>query len=376
MGDDVNDIPLLRKVGLSGGPGRRLPGGAVRGALRLPVPRRTRRGAGAVRAHPDGAGTAPGRERHPLGEADAPHRSASGPSAPGSGSAALLPVPAGLGARAASSGAVGLVGRAPRPGTGARAPGLAFPELSEAGAARHRPGHLPALRPRRGRGRPDRPHRSATSSATSPTLGDGEALLRAAHARPARGSSSSPATWGAGSCWPGASSGLGDPGRWSSRPAAGTGASTTWSRASALERRGAHPLPRGRRRAAGHSSGPCGTGKALGILIDQDTKVQSVFVPFFGHLASTPRAAADLALRFGCPVSWAGPAAAGPKAGRRLRPRGRARSRTTPTPADKEAEVLRITATCTARSSRPSGEAPAEWVWMHRRWKTKPPESR
>jgi KDO2-lipid IV(A) lauroyltransferase len=35
----------------------------------------------------------------------------------------------------------------------------------------------------------------------------------------------------------------------------------------------------------------------LGLLIDQDTKVQSVWVPFFGHLAKTPRAAADLALR-------------------------------------------------------------------------------
>ena len=40
----------------------------------------------------------------------------------------------------------------------------------------------------------------------------------------------------------------------------------------------------------------------LGILIDQDTSVQSVFVPFFGRPASTPRAAADLALRFRAPV--------------------------------------------------------------------------
>ena len=56
-------------------------------------------------------------------------------------------------------------------------------------------------------------------------------------------------------------------------------------------------------------------GKALGILIDQDTKVQSVFVPFFGHLASTPRAAADLALRFGCPVFVGWSRRRGPKAG-------------------------------------------------------------
>ncbi|HET7824400.1 MAG TPA: lipid A biosynthesis acyltransferase, partial [Anaeromyxobacter sp.] len=44
-------------------------------------------------------------------------------------------------------------------------------------------------------------------------------------------------------------------------------------------------------------------GGALGILIDQDiADVQSVFVPFFGRLAATPRAAADLALRFGAAV--------------------------------------------------------------------------
>src|SRR6266568_1018318 len=43
-------------------------------------------------------------------------------------------------------------------------------------------------------------------------------------------------------------------------------------------------------------------GKALGLLIDQDTRVQGVFVPFFGRLAFTPRAAGDLALRFGAPV--------------------------------------------------------------------------
>ena len=40
-------------------------------------------------------------------------------------------------------------------------------------------------------------------------------------------------------------------------------------------------------------------GEMLGLLIDQDTRVQSVFVPFFGQPAATPRAAADLALRTG-----------------------------------------------------------------------------
>jgi KDO2-lipid IV(A) lauroyltransferase len=116
-------------------------------------------------------------------------------------------------------------------------------------------------------------------------------------------------------------------------------------------------------------------GKALGILIDQDTKVQSLFVPFFGHLAATPRAAADLALRFGCPVFVGWSRRRGPRAGDgyvlEVEP-----VPYDPSPADKEAEALRITAACTARMEQAIRQAPSEWVWMHRRWKTKPLESR
>jgi KDO2-lipid IV(A) lauroyltransferase len=116
-------------------------------------------------------------------------------------------------------------------------------------------------------------------------------------------------------------------------------------------------------------------GKALGILIDQDTKVQSVFVPFFGHLASTPRAAADLALRFGCPVfvGWSRRRGPEPGDGYVLEVEPVVYD---PAPADKEAEALRITATCTARIEQAIRKAPSEWVWMHRRWKTKPTEFR
>ena len=115
-------------------------------------------------------------------------------------------------------------------------------------------------------------------------------------------------------------------------------------------------------------------GKALGILIDQDTKVQSVFVPFFGRPAATPRAAADLALRFGCPVfvGWSRRRGPDPGDGYVLEAE---RVPYDPNPADKEAEVLRITARCTAAMEQAIRRAPSEWVWMHRRWKTKQPES-
>jgi KDO2-lipid IV(A) lauroyltransferase len=116
-------------------------------------------------------------------------------------------------------------------------------------------------------------------------------------------------------------------------------------------------------------------GKALGILIDQDTKVQSVFVPFFGRLDSSPRAAADLALRFGCPVFVGVSRRRGPRPGDGYTVLWEPVPYD-PAAADKEAEAVAITARATAILERFIRGAPAEWVWMHRRWKTKPPESK
>jgi KDO2-lipid IV(A) lauroyltransferase len=111
----------------------------------------------------------------------------------------------------------------------------------------------------------------------------------------------------------------------------------------------------------------------LGILIDQDIRdVQSVFVPFFGRLARTPRAAADLALRFGAAVFVVTCHRRGARAGDGHRvevvevPYDGA-------PADREAEVVRLTAACTALQEQAIRRHPAEWVWMHQRWKSTPP---
>jgi KDO2-lipid IV(A) lauroyltransferase len=111
----------------------------------------------------------------------------------------------------------------------------------------------------------------------------------------------------------------------------------------------------------------------LGILIDQDIRdVQSVFVPFFGRLAATPRAAADLALRFHAAVLVVTLHRRGPNAGdgHRLEvtevPYDRA-------PTDREAEVVRLTAACVAVQEAAIRRNPTEWVWMHQRWKTSPP---
>jgi Kdo2-lipid IVA lauroyltransferase/acyltransferase len=112
-------------------------------------------------------------------------------------------------------------------------------------------------------------------------------------------------------------------------------------------------------------------GKALGLLIDQDTKVQGVFVPFFGRLAFTPRAAADFAIRFGAPVVVGTIHRRGPRPedGHILTV---AEIPFASDPPDREAEVIRLTAACSAALEAAIRRHPAEWVWMHERWKTRP----
>lgn len=105
----------------------------------------------------------------------------------------------------------------------------------------------------------------------------------------------------------------------------------------------------------------------LCLLIDQDTRVQNLFVPFFGELAATPRSAADLALRGGAPAM----------VGYILKqPSGRYLLRTyrLPLPAsgDREADALALTAHFTRELEQAIRQAPEQWVWMHQRWKTRP----
>lgn len=113
-------------------------------------------------------------------------------------------------------------------------------------------------------------------------------------------------------------------------------------------------------------------GKLLGLLIDQDTKVQGVFVPFFDRPAFTPRAAGDLAMRFKAPVAviWSRRRGPRPGDGHELCIE---RVPYDASAADREAVSVGITAACTAILERAIRERPAEWVWMHQRWKKLPP---
>jgi KDO2-lipid IV(A) lauroyltransferase len=99
----------------------------------------------------------------------------------------------------------------------------------------------------------------------------------------------------------------------------------------------------------------------LGLLIDQDTKVQGAFVPFFGKLAYTPIAAAALAIRFNAPIvlAWAHRYPDGFEVHVERFTRS-------------SDDVESITAELTKKLEKAIRKVPAQWVWLHDRWKRKP----
>jgi KDO2-lipid IV(A) lauroyltransferase len=115
-------------------------------------------------------------------------------------------------------------------------------------------------------------------------------------------------------------------------------------------------------------------GGGLGLLVDQNTDIQGVFVPFFGWLAHSARAPADFALRFGSPILVGTGHRRGPRAGDGLQLEF-TEIPYDPNPPDREAEVIRITAACQAVLEDAIRRFPADWVWMHKRWKTQPAQT-
>lgn len=110
-------------------------------------------------------------------------------------------------------------------------------------------------------------------------------------------------------------------------------------------------------------------GALLGVLIDQDTKVDAVHVPFFGVPAATPVAAAKLVLRRRIPVLAVFIHRV--STGHQLRVQRVA----LPIEGDRQQQALALTADLTACIEAAVRESPAEWVWFHERWKTAPAEA-
>lgn len=111
-------------------------------------------------------------------------------------------------------------------------------------------------------------------------------------------------------------------------------------------------------------------GEILVFGADQNAGRNGIFVPFFGHLASTHRGPALLALRTRALFFLAVP----------LRVEdGRWRLELEQIDYDPDGDVddvvYRITADFTARLEAAIRRTPGQYLWHHRRWKTRPPAS-
>lgn len=104
-------------------------------------------------------------------------------------------------------------------------------------------------------------------------------------------------------------------------------------------------------------------GGVLGLLADQKMN-DGIAIPFMGHLAMTPAAPAQLALRFRCPVI--------PGRVERIGP-ARFRIRADPPIAlpgtgDRGEDLHRLATAINDRIGGWIAERPGEWLWFHRRW--------
>ena len=112
-------------------------------------------------------------------------------------------------------------------------------------------------------------------------------------------------------------------------------------------------------------------GRSVGILMDTNmTPPQGVFVPFFGRPACTASGLARLAQKTGAAVLpgfllWHGDEQ---KYVLHFYPEIEMRNT-----GDNEADAIENTARCTAAIERVIRAYPEQWLWVHRRWKTRPP---
>ena len=108
--------------------------------------------------------------------------------------------------------------------------------------------------------------------------------------------------------------------------------------------------------------------EVVGILADQDVrKLDGVFVEFFGRPAYTPTAPVLIAMKTGAPLIPA-----------RIVREGRKHRIVVDEPiplrrsGDREADLVHNTQAWSRVIERYIREHPDQWVWMHRRWRTRP----
>lgn len=113
------------------------------------------------------------------------------------------------------------------------------------------------------------------------------------------------------------------------------------------------------------------SGGGVAMLIDQDTKVKSVFVNFFGMPASTPAGAALMALKTGAAVV---PVVIHLGDDKRQHVEVLPEVEIIQT-GDEEKDIISNTQLFTDVLEAHIRKYPAQWVWMHERWKTRPGEA-
>ena len=108
----------------------------------------------------------------------------------------------------------------------------------------------------------------------------------------------------------------------------------------------------------------------VALLADQDARRHGVFVPFIGLASSTPTGPAQIALATGAPIIMGAIT---------RRPDGRhviEVDAPLPVPDAGPADAVRaLTAAHAAWLERRVRDRPDGWFWLHRRWKTEPPEA-
>jgi KDO2-lipid IV(A) lauroyltransferase len=107
--------------------------------------------------------------------------------------------------------------------------------------------------------------------------------------------------------------------------------------------------------------------RLVAFLSDQDAHEEGVFAPLFGRPASTPRGPAVLSLRLGIPIVTTVSI---------RNADGTHRVIITPLETERsgnmEEDVLAIASEFNRRLEQYIREQPSQWLWFHRRWKTRP----
>lgn len=127
-------------------------------------------------------------------------------------------------------------------------------------------------------------------------------------------------------------------------------------------RYGTRTIPRGSPSAGKALLYVLRNGGVLGFAIDQDTRVEGVWVPFFGRPAFTPVGPAEMAFRFDANVVSV-------FAERTYEGRHRIRF---DAPLESISDPIAVTAALTSRIETQIRRHPEQWVWNHRRWRRQP----